>query len=187
MKMAAKKTKTNKRNSEFDNNFIFGTYRGKVLGLSLNNRLVNRSSNALVIGGTGTGKTFKYVKPNLLQENCSVIVTDPSGDIFSSFAPYLIERGYNVQIFNISDPTMSCFYNPLMNVYTANGEISDREVSILVSLYLKNAKKGKEAGGNDPFWESAERQLITALIYYVLENDALSARQRTTTKLFQLF
>ena len=55
--------------SYIDNNMLFGVYKGEYLGLSLNNKKVNRSANVLVIGGTGTGKTFKYIKPNILQEN----------------------------------------------------------------------------------------------------------------------
>ena len=86
----------------YDNNMLFGMFNGEYLGLSLNNKKVNRSANVLVIGGTGTGKTFKYIKPNILQENCSIVVTDPSGDIFRSFAPYLLSKGYNVYLFNAS-------------------------------------------------------------------------------------
>ena len=69
---------------------LFAMFKVKYpVSLSLNNEICNRSANVLVIGGTGTGKTFKYIKPNILQENCSVVVTDPSGDIFSSFAIFL--------------------------------------------------------------------------------------------------
>lgn len=154
-----------------DNNMLFGVYNGEYVGLSLNNKLVNRSANVLVIGGTGTGKTFKYIKPNILQENCSMIITDPSGDIFRSFAPYLLSRGYNVYLFNASDFTLSNNYNPLVNVFDSNGNISETQVNILVDLYMKNAKAGKEAGGSDPFWDKSEKAFMTALIYYVLEED----------------
>lgn len=154
-----------------DNNMIFGVYNGEYVGLSLNNKLVNRSANVLVIGGTGTGKTFKYIKPNILQENCSMIITDPSGDIFRSFAPYLLSRGYNVYLFNASDFTLSNNYNPLVNVYDSYGNISETQVNILVNLYMKNAKAGKEAAGGDPFWDKSETAFMTALIYYVLEED----------------
>lgn len=155
----------------YDNNMLFGMFNGEYLGLSLNNKKVNRSANVLVIGGTGTGKTFKYIKPNILQENCSMVVTDPSGDIFRSFAPYLLSKGYNVYLFNASDFTMSNHYNPLLNVYDSYGNISETQVDILVDLYIKNAKAGKEASNADPFWEKSERAFLTALIYYVLEED----------------
>lgn len=154
-----------------DNNMLFGVFKGEQLGLSLNNKKVNRSANVLVIGGTGTGKTFKYIKPNILQENCSMIVTDPSGDIFRSFAPYLLSKGYNVYLFNASDFTFSNYYNPLLNVYNSAGEIDETQVDILVDLYMKNAKAGKEASGGDPFWDKSEKAFMTALIYYTLEED----------------
>ena len=154
-----------------DNNMLFGVVDNQELGLSLNNKKVNRSANVLVIGGTGTGKTFKYIKPNILQENCSMIVTDPSGDIFRSFAPYLLAKGYNVYLFNASDFTLSNHYNPLLNVYDSNGNISETQVDILVDLYMKNAKAGKEAGGGDPFWDKSEKSFLTSLINYVLENE----------------
>ena len=161
-----------------DNNMLFGKYKGEELGLSLNNKKVNRSANVLVIGGTGTGKTFKYIKPNLLQENCSVVVTDPSGDIFRSFAPYLLSKGYNVYLFNASDFTLSNHYNPLLNVYNSNNEIQETQVDVLVDLYMKNAKAGKEASGGDPFWDKAEKAFLTALIYYVLENDDIPRQEK---------
>ncbi len=154
---------------EIDYNMLFG----KGVGLSLDNKKTNRSANVLVIGGTGTGKTFRYIKPNILQENCSQIITDPSGDLFKSFAPYLITRGYNVYLFNVSDMSLSNHYNPLMNVYDSKGEISEIQVDILVDLYMKNAKAGKEAGGGDPFWDKSEKAFLTAIIYYVLENDEI--------------
>jgi len=154
---------------EIDYNMLFG----KGVGLSLDNKKTNRSANVLVIGGTGTGKTFRYIKPNVLQENCSQIITDPSGDLFRSFAPYLITRGYNVYLFNVSDMSLSNHYNPLMNVYDSKGEISEIQVDILVDLYMKNAKAGKEAGGGDPFWDKSEKAFLTAIIYYVLENDEI--------------
>ena len=175
----------NKFMEQNDNNMLFGVYRGQELGLSLNNKKVNRSANVLVIGGTGTGKTFKYIKPNLLQENASVIVTDPSGDIFRSFAPYLLSKGYNVYLFNASDFGMSNHYNPLMNVFDSNGEISENQVNILVDLYMKNAKAGKEAGGGDPFWDKSEKAFMTALIYYVLENDAILPKDKCFATVLQ--
>ncbi len=155
--------------AEYDYNFILS----KDVRLTLDNKKANRCANVVVMGGTGTGKTFKYIKPNLLQENCSFIVTDPSRDIFRSFSPYLVEKGYNVYLFNVSDMEMSNHYNPLLNVYDAKGQISQIQVDILVDLYMKNAKAGKEGSGGDPFWDKAEKAFLTALIYYVLENEEI--------------
>jgi|GEM_PF-1168198 len=157
-----------------DNNMLFS----KHTGLSLDNKMTNRSANVLVIGGTGTGKTFRYIKPNILQENCSMVITDPSGDIFRSFAPYLLTKGYNVYIFNLNNMALSNHYNPLLNVYDSNGEISEIQVDILVDLYMKNAKAGKESGGGDPFWDKSEKAFITGIIYYILENDAFAKEDK---------
>lgn len=165
---------------------LFGVYNQQLLGLSLDNKKVNRSANVLVIGGTGTGKTFKYIKPNILQENCSMIITDPSGDIFRSFAPYLLSRGYNVYLFNASDFTLSNNYNPLLNVYDSSGVISETKVDILVDLYMKNAKAGKEAGGSDPFWDKSEKAFLTAIIYFVLENDDIPEKDKCFKKVLEL-
>lgn len=141
------------------------------VALSMDNKKTNRVSNTLIIGGTGTGKTFRYIKPNIAQFNCSRVITDPSGDIFRSFAPSLIEQGKNVYLFNIKDFELSNHYNPLLNVYTPEGKIDPQKVDILVDLYMENASEGKEQGSGDPFWDKSEKAFITSLIYYVLEND----------------
>ncbi len=141
------------------------------VALSMDNKATNRVTNTLVIGGTGTGKTFRYIKPNIAQLNCSRVITDPSGDIFNSFAPALIEEGKNVYLFNIKNFALSNHYNPLLNVYDAEGNIDPQKVDILVDLYMENASEGKEQGGNDPFWPKSEKAFLTAVIYYVLEND----------------
>ena len=172
----------NKFMEQNDNNMLFGVYHGKELGLSLNNK--NRSANVLVIGGAGTGKTSKYIKPNLLQENASVIVTDPSGDNFRIFAPYLLSKGYNVYLFNVNNFSMSNHYNPLMNVFDSNGEISENQVNILVDLYIENAKAGKEPC-YDPYYDRITTAFMTALIYYVLENDAILPKDKCFSTVLQ--
>lgn len=148
------------------------------IGLSLDNTKANRTANVVVIGGSGTGKTYKFVKPNIMQQNCSMLITDPSGDIYRSFGGYLLDKGFNVYLFNVKDMELSNHYNPLMNVFDANGNISEVKVDILVDLYMKNAKAGKEAGGGDPFWDKSEKAFLTALIYYVLENDAFEEKDK---------
>lgn len=158
----------------YDNNMVFCVKNGNYVGLSLNNKFSNRTANILIIGGSGTGKTYKYVKPNIMQENCSQVITDPSGDIFRSFAPYLMSRGYNVYLFNVNDFTLSNNYNPLENVFDVDGNVIEKQVDMLVELFVKNVKNSQEAksnAGGDPFWDGAEKNLITALIYYLLEED----------------
>lgn len=174
MKTTKKPTKiANIPQDYYDNNMLFCVKNGEYVGMSLNNKKSNRTANVLIIGGSGTGKTYKYVKPNILQENCSQVITDPSGDIFRSFAPYLESKGYNVYLFNVNDFTLSNNYNPLENAYDVDGNVVETQVDTLVALYIKNAKSSNEAGksSGDPFWDSAEKAFITALIYYVLEED----------------
>lgn len=143
----------------------------KNVRMSMDNRYTNRTTNVLVIGGTGTGKTFRYIKPNLSQLNASRIITDPSGDLYRSFAPYFIEQGKTVYFFNVSDMTLSNHFNPLLNVYDAEGNIDPQKVDVLVDLYMENASEGNAQGGSDPFWPKSEKAFITGVIYYVLEND----------------
>ena len=167
-----------KYREKFMENSDYNMLFSQRIGLSLDNKKTNRSANVLVIGGTGTGKTFRYIKPNILQENSSQIITDPSGDLFRSFAPYLIKKGYNVYLFNVSDMEMSNHYNPLLNVYDADGNIDSQKVDVLVDLYMKNASAGKENGGGDPFWEKSEKAFLTGVIFYVLENDAIKREEK---------
>lgn len=170
-KHLATKADIKKYQAQFMEKDNYNQIYSKNTGLSLNNKKTNRSANVLVIGGTGTGKTFKYINPNILQENATQIITDPSGDLFNKFAPFLLNKGYNVFLFNVNDFNISSYYNPLLNVFDAFGNISEVKVDVLVDLYMKNAKAGKEASGGDPFWDKAEKAFLTAVIYYVLEND----------------
>jgi type IV secretory pathway TraG/TraD family ATPase VirD4 len=143
------------------------------VALDMDNKRTNRTTNTLVIGGTGTGKTFRYIKPNIAQFNCSRVITDPSGDIFHEIAPALVALGKNVYLFNIKDFHLSNHYNPLLNVYDAKGNIDPQKVDILVDLYMENASEGKEQGSSDPFWNKSEKAFLTGVIYYVLENDEI--------------
>lgn len=177
-KKLATKTDIKKYQEKYMEKSDYNILFSKQIGLSLDNKRTNRSANVLVIGGTGTGKTFRYIKPNILQENASQIITDPSGDLFRSFGPYLIKKGYNVYLFNVSDMGTSNHYNPLLNVYDADGEIDSQKVDVLVDLYMKNASAGKEGGGGDPFWEKSEKAFLTGVIYYVLENDGIPKEEK---------
>lgn len=76
------------------------------------NRLTRRNCNILVLGGSGTGKSFNIVGPNLLQANSSFVVTDPSGDLVNDYGKYLENEGYRVRVFNLVDTTKSSHYNP---------------------------------------------------------------------------
>ncbi len=157
-----------------DGNILFS----ENIGLSMDNRKTNRTTNVLVIGGTGTGKTYKFIKPNIMQLNSSKVITDPSGDIFRSFGGFLMSQGKNVYVFNVKDMGISNYYNPLLNVYDAEGKIDPQKVDILVDLYMDNASEGNAQGGSDPFWPKSEKAFLTGVIYYVLENDAFPKEEK---------
>lgn len=148
--------------------------------LPLDNIIGN--TNVLIVGGND--KTSKYVQPNILQQNCSQVIFDKYGESYKNFAPYLREKGYNVYVFNLRDKGKSDYYNPLLNLYDTNGDISTRNVYELVDFFMKYAETGKNVCNGDPFWDKAERHFLAALIYYVLENDDISIVDKNLKTVF---
>ena len=161
----------------YDPNMILS----KNLRLNMDNKKTNRNMNCLVIGGSGTGKSFKVIKPNMAQMNCSCVVTDPKGELLECMANALIEKGITVKVFSTSDMVHSNCYNPFDYVYNEDGTINEEKVSTMVYLYLKNANGAKEKSSGDPFWEKSAKAFITALVYYLLENDNLDKRDKNFT------
>lgn len=140
------------------NNMILG----QDVFLSMNTRQTLRNNNILVIGGSGTGKSRFFIKPNILEANCSYVITDPSGELSTSMGKYLEENGYKVKIFNLVDMEHSNCYNPLNYIR------DDLGVLMLVNCLIKNTTPpGK--GGGDPFWEKSETALLQALIFYLIK------------------
>ena len=117
--------------------------------------------NVLVVGGSGAGKTRFYAKPNIMQCNTSFIIADPKGEMLRSVAPLLLEKGYDVKVFNLITPQNSDGYNPFMYVR------SDEDVIKLITNLIQNTTP-KNATQNDPFWEKSEIALDTALMLYLL-------------------
>lgn len=138
-------------------NLIFG----KTMRLGLDGKKHRRNLNVLVVGGSGSGKTRFYAKPNIMQCNTSFIITDPKAEILRSTSPLLIEQGYDIKVFNLINPTESDGYNPF--VYLKD----DKDVIKLITNLIRNTTP-KNASQNDPFWERAEIALDTALILYLL-------------------
>ena len=120
-----------------------------------------RNLNVLVVGGSGAGKTRFYAKPNIMQCNTSFIIADPKGEMLRSVAPLLLEKGYDVKVFNLITPQNSDGYNPFMYVR------SDEDVIKLITNLIQNTTP-KNATQNDPFWEKSEIALDTALMLYLL-------------------
>ena len=129
--------------------------------MSMNTRQHRKNNNILIIGSTGAGKSRFFAKPNLMQANCSFVVTDPKGELLRDTADMFEKLGYQVKVFNLKEPEYSCCYNPF--VYIRN----DDEVFILVNQLIKNTT-AKEKGGGDAFWEKAETTLIEALFFFLL-------------------
>ena len=118
-----------------------------------------RNKNVLVVGGSGSGKTRFWLKPNLLQCHSSYVVTDPKGSIVVECGNALLKNGYNVRILNTINFKKSMHYNPFSYVH------SEKDILKLVTTLMTNTKG--EGSGGDPFWEKSERLLLTALIAYL--------------------
>ena len=118
-----------------------------------------RNKNVLVVGGSGSGKTRFWLKPNLLQCHSSYVVTDPKGSIVVECGNALLKNGYKVKILNTINFSKSMHYNPFAYVH------SEKDILKLVTTLMTNTKG--EGSGGDPFWEKSERLLLTALIAYL--------------------
>ena len=118
-----------------------------------------RNKNVLVVGGSGSGKTRFWLKPNLLQMHSSYVVTDPKGSIVVECGNALLKNGYKLKILNTINFSKSMHYNPFAYVH------SEKDVLKLVTTLMTNTKG--EGSGGDPFWEKSERLLLTALIAYL--------------------
>lgn len=118
-----------------------------------------RNKNVLVVGGSGSGKTRFWLKPNLLQCHSSYVVTDPKGTIVLECGNAMLKNSYKVRILNTINFKKSMHYNPFAYVH------SEKDILKLVTTLMANTKG--EGSGGDSFWEKSERLLLTALIAYL--------------------
>ena len=118
-----------------------------------------RNKNVLVVGGSGSGKTRFWLKPNLLQCHSSYVVTDPKGTIVLECGNAMLKNGYKLKILNTINFKKSMHYNPFAYVH------SEKDILKLVTTLMTNTKG--EGSGGDPFWEKSERLLLTALLAYL--------------------
>ena len=118
-----------------------------------------RNKNVLVVGGSGSGKTRFWLKPNLLQCHSSYVVTDPKSTILLECGNAMLKNGYKIRILNTINFKKSMHYNPFAYVH------SEKDILKLVTTLMTNTKG--EGSGGDPFWEKSERLLLTALIAYL--------------------
>ncbi len=160
------KLKAAKKEHEYiiDNNIIL---TNDVL-MSLNTRQTRKNLNVMVIGGSGSGKSRFYVKPNLMQANTSYVCTDPKGELLRSTGKMLAHYGYKIKVFNLIDMAHSNNYNPFQYIYDVDGNYSATAVIKMVNVLMKNTQK--EGGGSgDQFWDDSTKALLAALCFYLVE------------------
>ncbi|HAG04139.1 MAG TPA: conjugal transfer protein TraG [Lachnospiraceae bacterium] len=144
------------KDSKFANNMLFT----QTERMSLNTRKTMRNNNVLVIGGSGSGKTRFFIKPNLLQLHSSYVVTDPKGTVLNEVGKVLADNGYKIKVFNTVDFSKSMRYNPFTFIK------SEADIKVFVDILITSTKEKGEKSG-DAFWENSERLLYMALIGYI--------------------
>ena len=144
---------------DFQKNIILTETERLTMASRVPNPAYARNKNVLVVGGSGSGKTRGYCKPNLMQMHSSYVVTDPKGTILVECGKMLQDNGYRIKVFNSINFRKSMHYNPLAYVH------SEKDILKLVNVLITNTKGEGKAG--DEFWTKAETLLYTALISYI--------------------
>ncbi len=143
----------------FENNVILTQTERLMMGNRPKNPAHARNKNVLIVGGSGSGKTRFWLKPNLLQCHSSYVVTDPKGGIVEECGNALVRNNYRIKIFNTINFKKSMHYNPFAYLH------SEKDILKLVTTLMVNTQG--ESKGGDQFWEKAEKLLYTALIAYI--------------------
>ncbi len=128
--------------------------------MGIDDRQTSLNASAAIIGSSGSGKSFKYITPNLLKANSSFVVVDPKGSIMRDTANYLQSKGYRVQVLNINNPCESMTFNPFELIS------SKSEIVKMVSSYIRNTTP-KNSNESDPFWPNAEKMLMLSIYEFV--------------------
>lgn len=128
--------------------------------LSLKSKKIRKNLNILAIGGAGTGKSRFFVKPNILQANTSLVITDPKGELLRDTGYFLQKKGYKIKVFNLINMVESSRYNPFVYIK------KESDVLKVINNLIKNTN-GNKNGASDPFWESAEKALLQAIFLYI--------------------
>lgn len=140
------------------NGFILSRYH--YLGTDVRKVKVNK--NILVFGGSGTGKSACFVKPNILQKLGSYVITDPKGELYRETSNYLKANGYKVKVLNLVDPDYSDRYNPLAHIK------DHADVDIIAHTIVMGGESDGGGKSSDPFWDNTAKMLLKACIYYVI-------------------
>ena len=144
---------------KFENNVILTQTERLMMSNRPKDPKTARNKNVLVIGGSGSGKTRFFIKPNLMQLHSSYVVTDPKGSIAVECGKLMLRNGYKVKIFNSINFKKSHHYNPFAYIH------SEKDILKLVTTLIANTKGDGKSG--DDFWQKAETLLYTALIGYI--------------------
>ena len=161
-----------------DNNVILSKNARMVFSPKGFNLERDRNKNVLILGGPGSGKTRYVIKPNLMQLNSSVWVSDPKGTILPEVGHLFEDAGYEIRTLNTLDFKKSMHFNPFAYIR------EQKDIPQLVQCIVQNVKPKDAGKASDPFWEQTEKQLLVALVGYMCE--ALPAEQRTFRTLNRL-
>jgi len=129
--------------------------------IGLDGRKHRRNLNVLVVGGSGAGKSRFYAKPNIMQANTSLIVSDPKGEALRDTGHLLAAKGYEIRVIDLINPSASHGYNPFHYIR------DDKDVLKLITNLIRNTTP-KGAGSSEPFWEKSETALLQALMLYLI-------------------
>ena len=158
----------------FENNVILSQSERLTMNSRPKEPKYARNKNTLVVGGSGSGKTRFFIKPNILQMHSSYVITDPKGTVVNEVGNALLKNGYRMKIFNTINFKKSMHYNPFAYVH------DEKDILKLVTTLIANTKG--EGKGGDEFWEKAEKLLYSALIGYI-HYEAPEEEQNFTTLL----
>lgn len=140
--------------------------------LSLNSRQHLLNLNVLIIGGSGSGKTRFFAKPNIMQLNTSYVVTDPKGEILQSTGKMLKEAGYVVRVLNLIQMEHSNNYNPFHYVYDHNGNLSQDNIKKMINVLFKSTKGD---GEKEDFWSQKGQSMLEAITFLLFEESEYNA------------
>ncbi len=142
------------------------------VALSMDGRATRKNCNTLILGGSGAGKTRFYLKPNLMQLNCSYVITDPSGEILQTMGKFLENAGYEIKVINLTNMDQSHCYNPFAYVR------EDADILVMIDVLTKNLTP-PDSHSSDPFWPKSQAALLQAIAFYLYKECRPSERNFT--------
>jgi len=144
---------------------MFGTFETKTIlakdkYLSLDTWKTQLNNNVMLVGASGRGKTRYFIKPNIMQMNCNYVISDPKGVLIGELGDMLQKNGYKIKLLNLVDMKHSNTYNPFAYIK------SETDVYKLIDYLMSNMRQGRP-GHTDPFWDNAEKALLSAICFYL--------------------